>query len=54
MGNTSFNNDLMLMQGEINPLSVKWRLMLKWVNRIKLDKFIDSYVDAVNNIVYPE
>ncbi len=53
MSNTPFNKDLMIIQDDLNPLNVKWRLLTKWVDRNVLNKFINEYDQAVHDIIYP-
>lgn len=48
------NKNYMAIQHELNPLAVKWRLLMQWVDRPVLDKFINNYEQAVHDIIYPE
>lgn len=51
--NKTIQENFHIIQDELNPLQVKGRLKMKWVDKEILNKVMENYEEAINNIIYP-
>ena len=45
--------DLLIIQHNMNALSIKWKLLTQWVSKDVLNIFINEYDKLITPIIYP-